>query len=511
MTEGVYPVAQVRAAEQALMAALPDGELMQRAAQGLLVECVGALNDRDGVIGAHVVALIGTGNNGGDALWAATGLLDRGAQVSAIQLGATIHAAAAEAFGRAGGRIMDTESVDPLAGLTGIDLVIDGIIGIGGSGAVRDPALRWVRAAQASGAYVVAVDVPSGVDADTGAIADRQAVVTADLTVTFGCMKPGLVVAPGCEVTGRVVVIDIGLGDYLPEPQIRMLGPDDCAEWVGPPALNDYKYSRGVAGVVAGSTRYRGAAFLCTAGARAGTAGMVRLLDRGDGIADAVVDRFWDVVTAEEIADPRVTGWAIGPGLGTDHTAEELLCEVLSQPLPVVVDADALRLLTDPQSRPRQLLRTRAARADVTVLTPHEGELAGLGYSSASLSADRIQVAQRAAEDLGCIVVVKGPGTLIADNSGAVFVDVHGGPALATAGSGDVLTGVMGSLLAGGFASSTRRRSEWNPATASQIVAVAVAVHGIAGQIAGTGGLPVTAQDIALALPQAVASLRDVQ
>ncbi|MFY9220051.1 MAG: NAD(P)H-hydrate epimerase [Candidatus Nanopelagicales bacterium] len=504
MPSGVYRVDQVRAAEEKLMRTVPAAELMQRAARGLLNVCVDIITTRGRVAGANVVALIGSGNNGGDALWAVAGLATRGATVVAVGVGPTMHREGAAALLAAGGNIIDAHDGAAEVDLAGTDLVVDGITGIGGRGALRGPALIWVRAAAASGAMIVAVDVPSGVDADTGAIEDLQACVEADVTVTFGVQKPGLLVAPGNGVAGHIVVVDIGLDAVLPPPQIQVLDEVDFGSWLTGPAHGDYKYSRGVVGVAAGSPRYRGAAFLATAGARYGTSGMTRFLDRGDGIAAAVVEQFWDVVSAESTGDPRVSSWVIGPGLGTDEAAAALLAGVLGEHVPVVLDADALRILDPCRAR----VHERFSAGHLTILTPHEGEFVGLGYQDAQLAEDRIGLVQRAAADLSAIVVLKGPGTIIAEPGGGVIIDTVGGPELGTAGSGDVLTGLMGSLLARTSAPYLQTGRNLPMSMVMEVVGTAVGVHGLAGRLAAKGQVPITAQDIARQLPDAIAELR---
>ncbi|HLK77759.1 MAG TPA: NAD(P)H-hydrate epimerase, partial [Streptosporangiaceae bacterium] len=210
-----YQVEAVRAAERALLAQLPDGTLMNRAAAGLAAVC-GSLLARDPghVYGARIVILAGSGDNGGDALYAGARLARRGAAVTAIIATAKAHAGGAAALRAAGGRITD----DPDA-IARADLIVDGLLGIGGRGGLREPfAGLAARAGQArqAGATVVAVDLPSGIDADTGAV-DGPA-VRADVTVTFGAIKPGLLVDPGAGYAGTVELIDIGLGPHLAGP-----------------------------------------------------------------------------------------------------------------------------------------------------------------------------------------------------------------------------------------------------------------------------------------------------
>ncbi len=492
----VYDVPAVRAAEEAVMAALPEGTLMSRAATGLADTCATLLRDLGmPVAGARAVLLVGSGNNGGDALYAGARLAARGLHVSAILLGQPCHAGGMEALVTAGGSIGGHDDI------ARADLIIDGIVGIGGRGALRGDATACAHRAAESGALIVAVDVPSGVDAGTGAVADSAAVIDADVTVTFGCLKPGLLLAPGCDHAGAVVQIDIGLGDALPESRLHALDEQDLADAVPEPHAGDYKYSRGVVGIAAGSARYRGAAFMATGSARLGNVGMVHVLDRGDGLAQSLVDEFWDVVVSSgaPASVARASAWVVGPGMGIDSDGEQLLCDVLAVQAPVVVDADALRMLRNPG--PAAAL---AARVHPTVLTPHIGEFAALGYEcGAGGDADRLGAGRRAAAELGAVVVLKGSGTVIASPSGAAYVDTWGTADLGTAGSGDVLSGLTGALLAGAHA-----RGGLDEDMAAWVAAAAVGLHGIAGRLAAEGGRPVTAPDIIDALPDAIAAAR---
>ena len=503
---GVYSVAQVRRAEGDLMATLPEGALMERAAEGLADVCASVLDEAgSGVRKARVAVLVGSGNNGGDALYAGAHLAHRGARVHAILLADRAHEGGQQALIDAGGHVIaasDTLTASDV--LVDAEMVLDGIVGIGGSGPLRPLAAELVTAAVDGGALIVAVDIPSGVDADTGAVADPQAVIDADVTVTFGCLKPGLLLTPGREHCGALMLVDIGLGETLPAPLVHVLDDDDIADVVPEPAADDYKYSRGVAGVAAGSRRYRGAALMATAGARLGGVGMVHFLDRSDGVAATVIDHFWDVVTSTDTpaATSRVTAWSVGPGLGEGPADTATVESVLAAGTPVVVDAAGIRALTHPTTR--AALERRYSAGLTTVLTPHEGEFAALGYDCGSGSAqDRLGSALRAARELHAVIVLKGPGTIVASPSGAAYIDTRGGPELGTAGSGDVLSGLIGSLLAAHAAHGVLHDDD-----AALVAAAGVAIHGSAGVIAGRGGRPVTAMDVIDALPDAIASFR---
>ena len=496
----VYDVATVRAAEEAVMVGLPDGALMDRASTGLADACATLMRDLGlRIAGARVVLLIGSGNNGGDALYAGAQLARRGARVDAVLLGERSHAGGRDAFVEAGGVVVAQAATDQA--IARADVILDGVLGIGGRGALRAEAARCAPLVAESGALVVAVDIPSGVDADTGAVADAAATIHADATVTFGCLKPGLLLAPGRDYAGAVLVVDIGLDDALPPADLHALDPLDLADSVPEPVPSDYKYSRGVVGIAAGSPGYRGAAFMATGGARHGNVGMVHVLDRGDGLAEALVDEFWDVVISADApaSVTRTTAWVVGPGVGLDLDGRSLLRDVLNVDAPVVVDADALRML-----RQGPASDTLSARKRPTVLTPHEGEFAALGFAiGAGEDEDRLGSARQAARELGAVVVLKGPGTVIASPSGAAYIDTWGTPDLGTAGSGDVLSGLMGALLAGAAA-----RADVDFDGAAWIAAAAVGVHGLAGRLAAQGGRPVTAPDIIAAIPDAIGLVR---
>jgi hydroxyethylthiazole kinase-like uncharacterized protein yjeF len=457
---GVYPVDAVRAAEEAAMARLPEGALMQRAAHGLAVECAALLGT---VYGARVTLLVGTGNNGGDTLYAGAQLASRGAQVSALLLDPSrVHGGGLAALRRAGGRAV---AADP-ALVTG-DLVVDGMLGIGGRGGLRGAAADLASAA--GDHTTVAVDVPSGVDADTGAAGEHA--VRADVTVSFGVLKTGLVVGAGAGLAGEVRLVDIGL---TPEPAtVHVLEGDDVRAALPVPGAADDKYTRGVVGVVAGSAQYGGAGVLATGAALHGGAGFVRYAGTSPG---AIRARYPEVVVHADArpSQLRVQAWVVGPGMGTDDEAAALLRDVLSSDVPVIVDADALTLLVDHLD----LVRSREA---ATVLTPHDREFARL---FGDVGPDRLTAARRAADDAHATVLLKGNATVVAAPDGAAFVNPTGTPWLGTAGSGDVLSGLLGSLLASGLDT---------PLAA----AVAAFVHGVAGQRAAASGPPTSADVLA--------------
>ncbi len=455
------------------MARLPEGALMQRAAAGLAAACCSLLG-KGRVYGARVVLLVGSGDNGGDALYAGARLARRGAGVTAVPLGTRTHPGGLAALRAAGGRITD----DPFEALAAADLVLDGITGIGGRGGLRPDAVPVARAARGSGAVVVAVDLPSGVDADTGEVAGEA--LRADATITFGTYKPGLLVDPAREYAGALRLVDIGLDAVLPGvPDLEALQHQDVAWLLPVPGAESDKYRRGVLGVVAGSARYPGAAVLAVAGALRGGAGAVRYVGpAGDAVIAAHPETL--VHAGPPSKAGRVQAWVVGPGLGEGPGP---VAEVLAADVPVLVDADGLRGL-DPAA-----VRARTAP---TLLTPHAGEAAALlGVAREDVEAGRLAAVRELAARFGATVLLKGSTTLVCGpGGGPVRVNPTGTSWLATAGSGDVLSGLAGSLLAAGL-------------SALDAGSCGAYLHGLAARRASAAGAPVTATDVAGSLRDA--------
>lgn len=475
-----HTVAQVRAAEAELMSRLPPGALMQRAAAGLAVACARRLGK---VYGARVVLLVGGGDNGADALWAGSRLARRGARVTAVLTGEPRPDALAE-LRAAGGRTAEVATH-----LATADLVVDGLVGIGGRGPLRPAAAALAE--QCVGHDVVAVDLPSGVDADTGAVVGPA--VRAALTVTFGTLKPGLLVGAGRRHAGRVELVDIGLAPYLPPADVEQLTPRDVAALLPVAEPGSDKYSRGVVGVAAGSTRYTGAGVLTVGAAVRAGVGMVRFVGAPHA-AEQVRTRWPEVIVTEArgagVVDAgRVQAWVVGPGLGTDDEAAATVEAVLAQDVPVLVDADGLTLV----AQHPEWLRRRTAP---TLLTPHNREFTrfrlagGEQMSPAAVSDDRLDAARRLAGALGVTVLLKGDATIVAEPGGRARVNPTGSPLLATAGTGDVLSGACGALLAAGL----------DPLDAGSVGAY---LHGRAGALSA-GGASTSAFAVLQAWPAAV-------
>ena len=451
---------QVRAAEAALMATLPEGALMQRAAAGLASAVLDLLGR---AYGSTVVLLVGGGDNGGDALYAGALLARRGCRVSAWPLTDHPHEAGLAALRRAGGRTI-TEAPREAP-----DLVVDGIVGIGGRPGLTSEAQAALKALD--GVPVVAVDVPSGVDVDTGELdGPAGSAVRADLTVTFGTHKVALLADPAAQHAGTVHLVDIGLD--LPQAEVESLQSDDVAALLPRPDPQAQKYTRGVVGVRAGSAKYPGAGVLCVAGAASGLCGMVRYVA---GARDEVVAAHPDVVTESG----RVQAWTVGSGGGADVAT--MLAEARADGVPVVVDADALALVDGSIGVP-------------AVLTPHAGELSRMtGVDRAAIEAAPLRHAREAARRYDAVVLLKGRRTVVARPDGLARVTTTGVPWLATAGAGDVLAGLIGALLAAGL----------DPFDAASVGSW---LHGAAATYASQGG-PLTAPDVARAIPAVVRGL----
>lgn len=511
-----WSVDAVREAEAAAMAGLPEGELMQRASRGLaevLRARLASLPEDE----PRVAVLAGSGGNGGDALFAAAFLADdprprsrklrdvrRRVEVVVVQVASSVHPPALEAVREAGVRLVDATRDDGLREaielVSDADLVVDGVLGIGGrpdlAGEAPSSSVAW-RLVEAIGdaAYVVAVDLPSGADPE-----GRRHVpscVYADETVTFSLLK-GVHLLAGEEASGVLTVVDIGIDDPVGSPSVERLDFDDVAGLWPVPEPGDDKYSRGVVGIVAGGENYTGAAVLSVTAAVEAGAGMVRYVGP-EGPAALVRAR-----VPEAVHGPgRVQAWVVGPGLDPDPADDDLAGreqvraarEALDSGLPAVVDAGGLDLLDGP----------RPGAGAQTLLTPHAGELARLlarldpevdgSFSPSDVARDPVAAAGRAARLLHATVLLKGHRTIVVPPVEELPVRAQSdAPAwLATAGSGDVLAGLAGVLLAGGL----------DPVDAGSLAAL---VHGVAGQDANPGG-PVRASAVAAQIPLTVARL----
>lgn len=481
---GVWTTEHIRTAEDRLLARTPDGALMRKAAFGIAVRAARMLAEHTGsVAGRRVVLLVGAGNNGGDALYAGMFLRRRGVAVTAVLLSPDrAHQAGLAAFRRAGGRVATENQRIGRAAVRAADLVIDGIVGLSAHGPLRPAAAELMDLVTAP---VLAVDLPSGVEPDTGAVSGPA--VGAQVTVTFGARKPGHVLSSGATHSGEVVLVDIGLLPELGEPDLIVLTAQDVGSLWPVPGPTDDKYSQGVVGIAAGSARYPGAAVLSTGAAVLATSGMVRFV----GSAADVVRVHWpEVVSTGSITDAgRVQSWVVGPGLGTGPASQDVLRQVLAAGVPVCADADAITMLAEHP----ELWDAREPGTPV-VLTPHAGEFARL---FGDVGQDLAAAAQRAAKQADAIVLLKGHTTVVAAPDGRTLVN----PALsswpATAGSGDVLSGLIGALLAASI----------DPWLAGGCAAF---LHGLAAELAADNA-PAPASKLQAAIPDAIRAVRSAR
>lgn len=498
-----FTIEDVRAAEAEAKEGLPEGELMARAAAGLAKVALARLSmsrpgasapgDEDEGEGRRVVVLVGSGDNGGDALYAAAHLAEAGANVAVVLVGSTQHAAGLAAADAAGAVHLEWRAGaapdEVRLSLAEADIVIDGIAGIGGAIGLKTFQLALPDMI-GEDAYVIAVDLPSGCDP-----MGRQESLSifAEETVTFSLVKP-VHLLPATELAvGLLTVVDIGVREPGTSAVERLTHEDLADLWPVPGPYDD-KYSRGVLGLVAGGDTYTGAAVLSATAAVTSGVGMLRYVG-----PEAPTSLLRSAVPEAVYGNGRVQAWAIGSGMDL-HSAHPDQLRVaqaaLASDLPVLLDAGGLDLLTGP-------------REAATLLTPHAGELLRLarrldllrGADGEPLPHEAVQwlivdVAQHVADRLNATVLLKGVVTVVIPPSatGLPIRSQSDGPSwLAVAGSGDVLAGLAGTLLASGL----------SPLDAGS---VAAGVHGLAGHRANPGG-PIRALDVAHAIGPTVADL----
>jgi hydroxyethylthiazole kinase-like uncharacterized protein yjeF len=427
-----YGVDKIRSIEERAIAIEGVDALMQRAAAGVAANASDLLlATTGGRYGRHVMIMVGAGNNGGDALFAGVRLARRGVRVTAVKCLGTPHPAGHAALIAAGGQLIDLD--DGVIDMAW-DLVIDGILGIGGRPGLPDPIARLIQSVERRGIPVVAVDLPSGVAADSGAV--PGAAVRATSTVTFGEMKPCHLLQPALSHCGAITVVDIGFGtDHDETPDLLGLDEDELARsWPYPTERSD-KYSRGVVGVDTGSDQYPGAAVMSVYGAVYGGAGYVRFLG-AKRPAEIISAQLPNVV----FSPGRVQAQLFGSGWGERADGAQVLARAAEEGVPAVVDADGLGCL--PKPAPANWL-----------LTPHAGELARLLKQERSwVEDDPVRAVRAGASEAGANVLLKGATQLVAaPDGGPVLVAVPGPAWTAQAGSGDVLGGVCAALLANGL------------------------------------------------------------
>ncbi len=446
-----------------------DAEALRRVSEETLVTRAGtavatwAVRMLGGAYGRHVVIVCGKGNNGADGRVAATRLRRRGARVSVLDAG---------------------DAPDRIGPVGAVDLVVDAAYGTGFRGTYRAPAVP-------AGVPVLAVDIPSGVNGDTGEACGEP--LRADVTVTFAALKPGLLQGDGSLLAGRVEVADIGLD--VSGARMWVVEDADVPRLLAPRPRDAHKWQSAVA-VVAGSPGMTGAAGLCAHAAYRAGAGMVRLgipgadpaeLPAGEAVGAALPETGWssDALTMAQ----RCRALVVGPGLGrAETTVAQVRAAVAAATMPTVVDADGLYALGTGDAIAAVVSGADAgagggepgARGRAVVLTPHDGEFARLAGSPPG--SDRMAAATALAARCGAVVLLKGPTTVVCDPAGSVLLATAGSPRLATAGTGDVLSGAIGAFIARGV----------DPHRAA---ALAAHVHGRAAALGPAEGL--VAQDLA--------------
>ena len=488
--------------------AMPGILLMDNAAQAVAEAVHEALTALEG---ERVVIFCGGGNNGGDGLGAARWLQSYGVSVRAFVVGAALDAVQGDAamelamFTKAGGRVeaLSTEDDWVLAELAAskADVLVDALLGTGFHGELEGDVLRACELLNKSEKYILAVDVPTGVNADNGAVSENA--VRADHTVTMALVKTGLLLYPGREYCGDIELADISMPVKLVEEYKSdkyRLTDEIVRELLPLRKANAHKGDAGRVVICAGSPGYTGAAALASDAAVKAGAGLVSLytplssrdvlaikltevmvhglLERMPGILGGGAAS--DVASSAEAADVL----AIGPGLGTSESTQEAVRTILQKiTTPVVIDADALTALAGHT----EILAAMQAQK---VLTPHPGEMARLtGLEIAEIEADRINVAKKYAEEWQAIVVLKGAPTVIGCPNGTVYVNSTGNSSLATGGSGDVLTGIIAGLAA-------------QEISLQEAAICGVYLHGLAAELTGID-IGLAAGELAALLPQA--------
>lgn len=488
--------------------AMPGILLMDNAAQAVAEAVHEALTALEG---ERVVIFCGGGNNGGDGLGAARWLQSYGVSVRAFVVGAALDAVQGDAalelamFTKAGGRVeaLSTEDDWVLAELAAskADVLVDALLGTGFHGELEGDVLRACELLNKSEKYILAVDIPTGVNADNGAVSENA--VRADHTVTMALVKTGLLLYPGREYCGDIELADISMPVKLVEEYQSdkyRLTDEIVRELLPLRKANAHKGDAGRVVICAGSPGYTGAAALASDAAVKAGAGLVSLytplssrdvlaikltevmvhglLERMPGILGGGAAS--DVASSAEAADVL----AIGPGLGTSESTQEAVRTILQKiTTPVVIDADALTALAGHT----EILAAMQAQK---VLTPHPGEMARLtGLEIAEIEADRINIAKKYAEQWQAIVVLKGAPTVIGCPNGTVYVNSTGNSSLATGGSGDVLTGIIAGLAA-------------QEISLQEAAICGVYLHGLAAELTGID-IGLAAGELAALLPQA--------
>ena len=480
MDNHLYTVAQLREVERAACAGLAPGTLMRRAGVAAARFALDLLGERRGL---PVLLLAGPGNNGGDALEMAAVLADAGVDATVLHLPGqretSIEAASAHERARAG----TVGFIDMLPPDGQWGLVVDGLFGIGLARPIAGEYRALVAALGELTCPILALDVPSGLDADTGAVVGPEGIaVQATHTITFLGDKPGLHTADGRDYAGQVRVELLGVApERFPAPAARLGSADSFAHCLAARRHNTHKGSFGDVAVIGGAHGMAGAPVLAARGA------FVAMIDAGPGY-DSVQPEIMFRLADGFAFDQRTL--VIGPGMGGSADAMRLLAKALDSDSPLVIDADAITLIA---SSP-DLLGRLAQRTSPALLTPHPLEAARLlGTTAPAIQADRLACAREMAARTRSTVILKGSGSVIAHPDGAVLLNPTGNAGLATAGSGDVLAGICGALLAQGWpAWEAALGAAWIHGAAADLLVA----HGV-GPIGMTAGeLPAAARAV---------------
>ncbi|GGL93741.1 bifunctional NAD(P)H-hydrate repair enzyme [Glutamicibacter protophormiae] len=485
----VYSLAQVRAVEAQEISRRSDAALMKQAASALAAEAVDMLGEQPVAPGTLVVGLIGPGNNGGDGLYALAQLEDQGYATAALQCGPSVHSDALSVYESAGGRIAPySQDNQPLANAT---LIIDALYGLGYRSGAELPRIP-------RGSRVLACDLPSGLNPETGVADDK--VLLAERTVTFGAMKSGLLTGDGPLVTGDITVVPLDFDFTGQAPRTNLIDKQAALQLLDAHRswrdAGRHKYQRGVLGLIAGSSLYPGAAQLTARAAVNCGVGLLRTHvpeDIAPLLAVAVPETvpLDDDQIREALSSARryvhgrgakISSWAIGPGLDSRTPPTGAIAEVFASRQPAVIDASGLELVpAGPSEQPR-------------VLTPHAKELrmllrrAGVTVTIEEITADPIRWTRWAALSYNAVVLLKGPTNYIVAPDGSSLVVSHTAPQLATAGSGDVLTGILGYLLSDSSLTGVNGVQTVSNRRMMELAACAAVIHGEAGRAAAACG-----------------------
>lgn len=485
----VYSVAQIRGVEAQEISKRGEATLMKQAASELASSATKMLAENPGTEPAYVVGLIGPGNNGGDGLYALAELQQQNISTLALQYGEQVHAEAVAAYTQAGGTL--TDFADGQSELANASLVIDAIYGLGYRTGSPLPTLP-------ARARVLACDVPSGLNPETGEAEDN--VLRAERTVTFGALKSGLLTLDAPLVTGEISIADLDFDFSSIAPATNLVDEaaalellDQHRSWRD---AGRHKYQRGVLGLIAGSELYPGAAQLTAKAAVSCGVGMLRT-----HVPEAVQSLIAvsvpesvpldDDQIKEALSSSRrhlhgkgakISAWAIGPGLDGRTPPTGAIAEVFASRQPAVIDASGLEVVpTGPSEQPR-------------VLTPHAKELqmllgrAGVKLTPDEISQDPVRWTRWAALSYNAVVLLKGPTTYIVAPNGSSLVVSNSAPELATAGSGDVLTGILGYLLSDSSLTGTQGARTVPNRRIMELAACAAVIHGHLGRVTAQDG-----------------------